>query len=118
MCRTVSLRGPLGAPAVCDAHPSRVTRIGGAACTLVRFVEPAEVRVNLGLEGKRIMVGGASRGLGAAIAAATAAEGARVAAVARESDDLVATAERVGGTAIAADFTSADGPADAVRRAV
>jgi 3-oxoacyl-[acyl-carrier protein] reductase len=77
-----------------------------------------EVCVDLGLEGKRIMIGGASRGLGAAIAAATAAEGARVATVARDSADLVATAERVGGTAIAADFTAPDGPAEAVRRAI
>ena len=74
--------------------------------------------MDLGLDGRRIMVGGASRGLGAAIATAVAAEGARVAAVARESADLTATAERVGGTAIPADLTTADGPADAVRRAI
>jgi 3-oxoacyl-[acyl-carrier protein] reductase len=74
--------------------------------------------VDLGLAGKRIMVGGASRGLGAAIAAAAAAEGARVATVARDSADLRATAERIGGTAIPADLTTADGPGDAVRRSI
>jgi 3-oxoacyl-[acyl-carrier protein] reductase len=68
--------------------------------------------VDLGLEGKRIMVGGASRGLGAAIAAAAAGEGARIAMVARDSADLI------GGTAIAADFGAPDGPADAVRRSI
>ena len=52
-------------------------------------------QVDLGLDGKRILVGGASRGLGAAIAAAVTAEGARVAAVARESDALRDVAARI-----------------------
>jgi 3-oxoacyl-[acyl-carrier protein] reductase len=74
--------------------------------------------VDLGLDGKRILVGGASRGLGAAIAAAVAAEGARVAAVARESDALRETAARFGGLAVPADLAATDGPAWAVASAV
>jgi 3-oxoacyl-[acyl-carrier protein] reductase len=74
--------------------------------------------MDLGLEGKRIMVGGASRGLGAAIAATVAGEGARVAVVARASDDLRRTAAEIRGVAIDSDFTTADGPAEAVRRSV
>lgn len=74
--------------------------------------------MDLGLAGKRIMVGGASRGLGAAIAESVAAEGAQVALVARESADLRAVAERTGGIALAADFTTAEGPVAAVERAV
>jgi 3-oxoacyl-[acyl-carrier protein] reductase len=69
-------------------------------------------QVDLGLDGKRILVGGASRGLGAAIAAAVTAEGARVAAVARESDALRDVAARIGGVAVPA------GPASAVAAAV
>lgn len=74
--------------------------------------------MDLGLAGRRIMVGGGSRGLGAAIAEAAAGEGARIAAVARESDALAAVAERIGGRAIPADLTTADGPVDAARRAI
>ena len=74
--------------------------------------------MDLGLDGRRIMVGGASRGLGAAIAEAAAGEGARIAAVAREPDALAAVAERIGGRAIPADLTTADGPVDAARRAI
>jgi 3-oxoacyl-[acyl-carrier protein] reductase len=74
--------------------------------------------LDLGLDGKRIMVGGASRGLGQAIAAAAAAEGARVAAVARGSDALERFAGQIGGVAVAADYTSREGPADAVQRSI
>ncbi len=73
--------------------------------------------MDLGLADKRIMVGGSSRGLGAAIAEAAAAEGARVALVARDSDELRSTAERIGGHATPADLTTPDGPVDAVRQA-
>lgn len=73
--------------------------------------------MDLGLEGRRIMVGGASRGLGAAIAEAVASEGARVAAVARPSADLDATAGRIGATAVPVDLTTREGPAEAVRKA-
>lgn len=74
--------------------------------------------MDLGLRDRRILVGGASRGLGAAIAEALAAEGARVAAVARPSDDLTATAERIGGIAIPADIGAVDAPAEIAVRAL
>ena len=74
--------------------------------------------MDLGLDGKRIMVGGASRGLGAAIAHTLAQEGARVVTVARESPELSATAARIGAVPIAADLSTTDGPGDAVRGAI
>jgi 3-oxoacyl-[acyl-carrier protein] reductase len=74
--------------------------------------------MDLGLRDRRIIVGGASRGLGAAIAEALAAEGARVAVVARPSDELSATAERIGGIAIPADIGSVDAPAEIAVRAL
>jgi 3-oxoacyl-[acyl-carrier protein] reductase len=74
--------------------------------------------MDLGLKDKRILVTGASRGLGAAIARAVAAEGARLVVAARESDDLQNVARETGGVAIAADLTTSDGPADAANRAI
>src|SRR6266536_260320 len=74
--------------------------------------------MDLGLTGRRVLVGGASRGLGAAIATALAAEGAHVALAARASSDLTATTQRIGGLEIPADLSERDGPAQAVERAV
>ena len=74
--------------------------------------------MDLGLTDHRVLVCGASRGLGAAVARALAVEGARVAVAARPSDDLQATAADTGGTAIAADLSSPDGAAGAVSDAV
>ncbi len=74
--------------------------------------------MDLRLAGKRILVGGASRGLGAAIAEAVAAEGARVAAVARPSAQLTTVADGLGAVAVPADLAAADGPERAVREAV
>ena len=74
--------------------------------------------MDLGLADHRVLVCGASRGLGAAVAGALAAEGARVAVAARPSEDLAAVAADTGGTMIAADLSSPDGPASAVRDAV
>ncbi len=74
--------------------------------------------MDLGLDGRRLLVGGASRGLGAAIAAAAAGEGARVAVVARDSDDLRASAARIGGMAVPADLGSPGGPDAAARAAI
>lgn len=74
--------------------------------------------MDLGLGGKRILVGGASRGLGAAIAEAVAGEGARVAVAARESGDLATVAGRIGATSIAVDLAAPGGPESAAAQAI
>jgi 3-oxoacyl-[acyl-carrier protein] reductase len=74
--------------------------------------------VDLELRGLRALVGGASSGLGAAIATALVAEGAVVALVARPGDRLAAAAIATGGQPIGADLSTPDGPASAVERAV
>ena len=74
--------------------------------------------MDLGLTGLRALVGGGSSGLGAAIAAELAAEGARVAVVARPSERLDAQSQRIAAAAVPADLASPDGPASAVARSV
>ncbi len=74
--------------------------------------------MDLGIEGARALVGGASRRLGAGIATVLAGEGARVAVAARPSEDLQRVAERIGGTAIGVDLSQEHGPGDAVASAV
>jgi 3-oxoacyl-[acyl-carrier protein] reductase len=75
--------------------------------------------MDLGLAGARALVGGGSGGLGGAIAAALADEGARVALVARPSDRLDAAAERLpGAIAVDADLATPDGPSSAIERTV
>jgi len=74
--------------------------------------------MDLGLSDRRILVTGASRGLGAGIATVLAAEGARVALVARESAGLTALAAATGGVAVPSDLSTPTGPAAAVEGAV
>jgi 3-oxoacyl-[acyl-carrier protein] reductase len=74
--------------------------------------------MDLGLKDKRILVAGASRGLGAAIARAIAAEGGRIAVVARGADDLSRVAAETKGVAVPADLTTSEGPGDAARKAI
>lgn len=74
--------------------------------------------MDLGLSGSRALVGGGSRGLGAAIASALAAEGARVAIASRSPDRLLAHASQIGGVAIVADLSTEEGPRAAVNEAV
>jgi 3-oxoacyl-[acyl-carrier protein] reductase len=74
--------------------------------------------MDLGLTSRRMLVGGASRGLGAAIARVLASEGARVAAAARPSDDLTALTVSIGAAEVATDLSAADGPQSAVTGAI
>ncbi len=74
--------------------------------------------MDLGLDGSRVLVGGGSRGLGAAIARVVAAEGARVAAVARQSPELEAAGEVDATVPVVADLSAREGPAVAVAGAV
>lgn len=67
-------------------------------------------------EGKRILVCGASRGLGAGIAEALACHGARVAVAARPSHRLMDTATRVNAVAIPADLSDPRAPARVVEQ--
>ena len=73
--------------------------------------------MDLGLADRRFLVGGASRGLGAAVARALTADGARVAGASRHPG---AGPETVGGGAvpITVDLSSPGGPALAVQAAV
>lgn len=70
--------------------------------------------MNLGLQGTRALVCGASRGLGAAIAYTLHGEGAELAVAARESEDLSSVARDCGGTPLAVDLTTAEGSEEAV----
>jgi 3-oxoacyl-[acyl-carrier protein] reductase len=73
--------------------------------------------VKLGLEGRRGLVTGGSKGLGEAIARELAAEGARVAICARDEQEVLATAEAVGAAyAQAADVTDPEQVRDVVAR--
>lgn len=70
--------------------------------------------MELGLAGRVALVTGASRGIGRAIAAGLAAEGARVAVAARSADGVAAAAAAVGGHG----FVFDSGDLDAVDRLV
>jgi 3-oxoacyl-[acyl-carrier protein] reductase len=74
--------------------------------------------LDLGLEGARALVAGGSGGLGGAVGDALAAEGARVALVARASDRLTDRAAAIGGLAVPADLSTPGGPAAAVAATV
>jgi short-subunit dehydrogenase len=68
------------------------------------------------IAGARIVVTGASRGLGAALATQLAAEGARLALVARSPDALAKLAADLGGDAYPADLSDSDAIAPLVTR--
>lgn len=74
--------------------------------------------MDLGLKGARALVGGASAGLGAAVAEALAAEGAEVVVTARRAKVLGNVAERIGGKAIVGDLAARDGPGAVVDEAI
>lgn len=56
------------------------------------------------VDGRHVVITGASRGLGAALADAFAAKGARLTLVARSADQLAQVAGRTGGSALVADL--------------
>jgi len=68
------------------------------------------------IRGARVLVTGASRGIGAAIAQGFASAGADVALVARSPDSLGEVAERTGGTAYPADLGDLDAIPDLVEK--
>ncbi len=74
--------------------------------------------MDLGLNGKRALVGGGSAGLGAGIATVLAAEGARVAIVGRTKERLDTAAATIGAVPVAADLGQPEGPQVAVTSAV
>jgi 3-oxoacyl-[acyl-carrier protein] reductase len=74
--------------------------------------------MDLNLANHRFLVGGASHGLGAATARALAAEGGHVVGVGRDPRTLTDAMGSIGGVAVAADLSTPDGPAAAVRQAV
>ena len=74
--------------------------------------------MDLGLDGRRALVGGGGSGIGGGIAGVLAAEGARVALIGRTDDRVRGAAERLGGVAVIADLATPDGPASAVDQAV
>jgi 3-oxoacyl-[acyl-carrier protein] reductase len=74
--------------------------------------------MDLGLNGRRALVGGGGSGIGGGIATALAAEGARVALIGRSGDRIEAEARRLGGVPVVADLSVPDGPRAAVDTAV
>ena len=74
--------------------------------------------MDLGLEGRRALVGGGGSGIGGGIATALAAEGARVALIGRTADRVSGAASALGGIPVLADLATPDGPAAAVEEAV
>jgi 3-oxoacyl-[acyl-carrier protein] reductase len=74
--------------------------------------------MDLGLDGRRALVGGGGSGIGSGIATALAGEGARIALVGRTRERVEGEAAKLDGTAVVADLATPDGPADAVAQAV
>lgn len=74
--------------------------------------------MDLGLQGRRALVGGGGSGIGNGIATALAGEGARVALIGRTAERVTEAAGVLGGVPVVADLATPDGPADAVAQAV
>jgi 3-oxoacyl-[acyl-carrier protein] reductase len=74
--------------------------------------------MDLGLAGRRALVGAGASGIGNGIAVALAGEGARVALIGRTAERVRSEAERLGGAPVVADLSTPDGPASAVSSAV
>lgn len=74
--------------------------------------------MDLGLSGKRALVGGGASGIGAGIAGMLAAEGARLMLVGRTVETLDVRADDLGVSRVVADLATTEGPASAVAAAV
>jgi len=74
--------------------------------------------MDLGLQGRRALVGGGGSGIGGGIASALAGEGAAVALIGRTRERIETEAARLGGRAVVADLAAPEGPADAVAQAI
>ena len=74
--------------------------------------------MNLGLTGKRALVGGGASGIGAGIAGVLAVEGTRIVLTSRTAETLEARAAELGAGSVVADLSTPDGPAAAVASAV
>ncbi len=74
--------------------------------------------MDLGLVGRRALVGGGGSGIGGGIATVLAAEGARVALIGRTEDRVRDAAARLGGVAVVADLATPHGSATAVDQAI
>lgn len=72
----------------------------------------------MSLAGRRVLITGASSGIGAATARAVAQAGGAVALVARRTERITALAEDLGGVAVPGDVTDTPAVADMVARAV
>jgi 3-oxoacyl-[acyl-carrier protein] reductase len=90
----------------------------GGATPVVDDEIRMEARVDLGLGGRRALVGGGSAGLGGGIAATLAAEGAHVVIAGRTPERLASAAAMMDAGSVVADLAAADGPASAVASAV
>ena len=74
--------------------------------------------MDLGLGGRRALVGGGASGIGAGIAGVLAAEGARLVLVGRTASKLETRARELQASSAIVDLATADGPAAAVAAAV
>jgi 3-oxoacyl-[acyl-carrier protein] reductase len=74
--------------------------------------------VDLGLDGKRVLVGGGAGGIGGGIAGVLAAEGAQLVLVGRTAATLEARGAELGAGTCVADLATREGPAAAVADAV
>lgn len=74
--------------------------------------------MELGLDGRAVIITGGSRGIGAACAEVFAAEGARVAIIGRDPDALATVAGRTGAHPVQADLATAAGVRDAIAACV
>jgi 3-oxoacyl-[acyl-carrier protein] reductase len=74
--------------------------------------------MDLGLQGRRALVGGGGSGIGGGIASVLADEGARVALIGRTRERIESAAARMGGVPVIADLGTPDGPASAVDQAI